>query len=391
MVSNIIYAAETPFGAGNDWTIFVVAPSGGAAQLSFDGGSTWITSPNYNNDFGAFELKCQDGYGSQWGSGGCSPINGTGTLVVRARKQGDIVSKLFTIGQGEQVQGGDGFSYSYSAYCEGQNIHFTLAAQYAEVGENNYQLTQEDTQKIQVSVNGQFLSSQGEYSDGCFVDTCHWVKIFQKVTVPASSFPLNVVMSDSSSVVDQWSDSIAAGDIGNPCSAAVTPVAPVIPVSSAVNDTFSVLTSQTLSGNVSLNDTPCSSGTTSFIVTENPLQGQVTMLSNGTFTYSPREGFVGQDSFRYGIFCNGQLSSQARAIINITTNDPCFGQSSNPDWIDTGIKECVDGLKMAKFRNMNPCYNGDDYEWRILGKCGKCKKKCKEPCKKPEPDCGCGK
>lgn len=295
MVNNIIYAAETPFGNGKDWTIFVVAPSGGAAQVSFDEGLTWITSSEYNNTFGAFELKCQDGEGSEWGTGDCAPIDGTGVSVIRARKQGDTTHKLFVIGQGRQLSTEYGFGYSYSAYCEGESISFTIAAQYSEDGDNNYQLTQEGTQKIQASVSGQFLSVQGEYSNGCPDDICHWLRIFQKVTMPVSLFPINIILSDSSSAVSQWSDTIDVEDIGDPCTSAFTP------------------------------------------------------------------------------------------------EDPCLCKSDAPEWVDTGVRECVDGLKMVKFKNMNVCYTGDDYEWRITGKCKKCKKGCKDPCVKVQSDCGCGK
>jgi len=390
-VTNLMYIADTPFGPGNDWTLIVVAPSGGAAQVSFNGGSAWITSSVYNSTYGGFELKCQDGIGTQWGNGGCMPINGTGTLLIRARKVGDTSSKLFTIGQGEQVVGGDGFSFSYAAYCQGSNIHLTLASQYAS-NANNYQLSESQTNRIGVSLNGTPLTPIAAYSDGCHVSTCHWTRVFQKAVIATSSFPLTAVFSDSTNTVAPWSSAIFVGSIGDPCvttlpptpvaptpaSPVPTPVAPtpvaVVPVTATANpDNYNVNLNTPFVGNVSINDINCSGNTSTVkVITTFATNGTAVMQPSGSFVYTPNLNFLGRDSFKYGIFCNGVLKSSTTVSITVSTTDPCFGLSNSAEWRYTGVKDCDNGLELRRYQNMNPCYKStDQFQWTITGRCKK--------------------
>ncbi len=386
-VTNLIYIPDTPFGPGNSWTLIVVAPPGGAGQVSFNGGTTWITSSVYNSVYGGFELKCQDGIGTQWANSTCMPINGTGFSVVRARKQGESSHRLIAIGQGEQNPGADGWAYAYSAYCSGANIVVTFAVQYATDGANNYQLTQAATQRIRLSINEANIVAVSEYVDACTL-SCHWTRVFATQSIPVSNFPLRAVFSDSTSTVSSWVSTILAGNIGDPC-VVTTPVptpVPVISTATANVDTLIADTATASTVNVSTNDTQCSSGVRSFVILNNAVNGTATITSQGLLTYTSVANFVGNDVVHYGLFCSGVLASRSRVNISVVNNNECYGESICPVWVSTGVKDCQDGLEITRYVNTNDCANLDDnYEWRVTGKC---KKNCPGgPCS-PTPVCG---
>lgn len=400
-VTNLIYIPDTPFGPGNSWTLIVVAPSGGSGQVSLDGGVTWITSSIYNSTYGGFELKCQDGVGTEWLTSTCMPINGTGFAVIRARKGGEEDYKLIAIGQGEQIQGGDGFAYAYSAYCTGSNIIVTFAVQYATASSNNYQLSQSDTQRVRLSLNGVNITAIAEYVDACTL-SCHWTRVFATQSIPVLNFPLVAVFSDVTSTVPPWNATVTAGNIGDPCVVTTpvpvpvpTPVPVPVPVptpvpvaitATAVVDVLVADTGESSTVNVSTNDVLCSSGLTSFAIINNAVNGVATITSQGLLTYTSTVGFVGNDVVHYGLFCNGVLISRSRVSISVVNNDECYGESLCPTWESTGVTDCQDGLEITRYVNTNTCVELDDnYEWRVTGKC---KKKCGGgPCA-PVPVCG---
>lgn len=64
-----------------------------------------------------------------------------------------------------------------------------------------------------------------------------------------------------------------------------------------VNVSFSIGQRGTLNANVLAND----SGVPSVEVLDSPDHGQLTLHADGTFTYSPAAGFVGEDTFVYGL------------------------------------------------------------------------------------------
>lgn len=383
-VTNLLYIPDTPFGPGNDWTLIVVCPPTGSGQVSFNGGSTWISSSTYNTTYHGFELKCQDGAGTQWGQGDCSPIMGTGFGVVRARKQGESDFKLFTLGQGEQNVGGDGYAYAYSAFCNGPNIFVSFAVQYATTGPNNYQLDSAKTERITLSINGINIAPLEPYSDGCLALTCHWTLPFAAQSIPIGNFPLNLVFGDSTGTVASWSTTVSAGNIGDPCFSTTVPTpTPVAgPTASAVSDNFTAYSGVQKTLNVAANDTACSSGSTTYVLLTPAVNGSATLSSSGSLVYTSGANFVGVDSMDYGIFCAGVLRSRARVKITVTSNNPCYGQSICPEWVNTGVTECNNGLESTRFMNVNPCaVITDQFEWRITGKCRK-----KVPC---PPDAPC--
>ena len=73
----------------------------------------------------------------------------------------------------------------------------------------------------------------------------------------------------------------------------------------ANNDAFPIVKDTPFVGNVSTNDFDQNAGQTlTYTATTTPLHGNVTLLSNGQFSYVPTTGFVGIDSFKYQVCDN---------------------------------------------------------------------------------------
>jgi hypothetical protein len=73
----------------------------------------------------------------------------------------------------------------------------------------------------------------------------------------------------------------------------------------ANNDAFPVTRDVPFVGNVSTNDFDQNAGQTlTYTATTTPLNGTVTLLTNGQFSYVPATGFVGIDSFKYQVCDN---------------------------------------------------------------------------------------
>ena len=92
----------------------------------------------------------------------------------------------------------------------------------------------------------------------------------------------------------------------------------VIPVNDppiAQDDSYSVDEDNVLADNVSTNDTDPESDTLSYTVLSNPLQGDLVLNSDGTFTYTPNANYNGTDSFSY-VVCDSQGSCDS-ALVNI--------------------------------------------------------------------------
>lgn len=101
LAQNIWLLYATPFGTGNDWEIFIEAPSGGSAQLSFDNGGTWVTTST------ASTLGSKTGFKytpACFGTLSCvPPISNGGTIL--ARKLGETSFLISTVGAVEQTTG----------------------------------------------------------------------------------------------------------------------------------------------------------------------------------------------------------------------------------------------------------------------------------------------
>jgi uncharacterized repeat protein (TIGR01451 family) len=86
----------------------------------------------------------------------------------------------------------------------------------------------------------------------------------------------------------------------------------------ALSDNANTPVNTAVSGNVLLNDADPDAGQTltASIVTQ-PLHGTVSLNPNGTFTYTPANGYVGNDVFTYKACDNGTPQLCTNAVVNI--------------------------------------------------------------------------
>jgi lipopolysaccharide export system protein LptA len=89
----------------------------------------------------------------------------------------------------------------------------------------------------------------------------------------------------------------------------------------AVNDNATTTNTQQLSSDVATNDSDPNVGQTmAFSLVTNVLNGNVTLLPTGAYTYRANSGYIGRDSFRYKICDDGtpSLCDTAWAFIDVT-------------------------------------------------------------------------
>jgi hypothetical protein len=316
LVTQFYYLYTSPVTTGSDWKIIAVAPSGGSAEISFDGGSSWISSSTYNSTYGGFEFTP-----SCWGTFGCVPPFTTGSGVLYGKKTEDTGYLKATIGAGAQNPGGDGYFYVYSAVCLGGNVSINFVVLYGTSGANNYQISSTETARLRLAVNGVPVTVLTQLVDSCPIGTCHYSQVFNTYTTTAGSFPFSLELSDITSTVASWTSSIAVTNIGNPCVAALNITA------TAVNDTPPVGVigvSQTF--NVSTNDTPCSAGTTTYVLQGSPTGATVSIAaSTGIATFTPTSTSY---NFQYAINCNGIKTSE-NATVSSTATGSCTAPTIN--------------------------------------------------------------
>jgi hypothetical protein len=90
----------------------------------------------------------------------------------------------------------------------------------------------------------------------------------------------------------------------------------------AVTDNATTTNTTQLSSNISLNDSDPNVGQTlAFSLITNVLNGNLTLLPTGVYTYTANSGYVGRDSFRYKICDDGtpSLCDTAWAFIDVTS------------------------------------------------------------------------
>ena len=103
---------------------------------------------------------------------------------------------------------------------------------------------------------------------------------------------------------------------------ATVTIAVPAPTATATDDSFATLVDVSLSDTVATNDTPCSSGTTSYQLNSLPASTNGTVSAfaglSGAFTYDPNAGFSGTDQFGYDILCDGNIIDSAIVDIVIS-------------------------------------------------------------------------
>ena len=99
------------------------------------------------------------------------------------------------------------------------------------------------------------------------------------------------------------------------------------------DDRYSIVHGKSISGNVLANDTDAENDALTAVAAEIETAGggQVTLLADGTFTYTPLAGYVGNDSFTYTVEDGHGGSSEARVYFNVFNTDP----AAQTDWFST--------------------------------------------------------
>ncbi len=90
----------------------------------------------------------------------------------------------------------------------------------------------------------------------------------------------------------------------------------------AKNDYFAVENSSVLNGNVLTNDYDDPDQQLQTIIRRQPVNGTVTLLSNGDFTYVPKKDFSGIDTFKYSVIDSAGGWSTALARIEVIESAP---------------------------------------------------------------------
>ena len=130
---------------------------------------------------------------------------------------------------------------------------------------------------------------------------------------------------------DTISYAVTDGSLTDAATVAVT-VTNVNDAPIAANDAYSTArgTRLTVSGKgVLANDTDADGNALTTTLVSSTKNGSLTANSNGTFTYRPRFGFVGTDSFTYRV--SDGTTTSGTATVTITVGQPAAGQA-NASW-----------------------------------------------------------
>ena len=107
----------------------------------------------------------------------------------------------------------------------------------------------------------------------------------------------------------------------------------------AVNDNVTTGTNTAVNGDVSTNDSDANGDTLTYSVGTGPSHGSVTLNANGTYTYTPSNGYNGSDSFTYSV--SDGHGGTATATVNVTVNNaPPVAVN---DSVTTGTNTAVNG------------------------------------------------
>ena len=87
----------------------------------------------------------------------------------------------------------------------------------------------------------------------------------------------------------------------------------------AVDDSAATTAGNAVSGNLAANDSPSADGGNVWALADAPINGSAIVNADGTYTYTPRSGFTGQDEFSYSITdADGDISV---ATVTVTVSD----------------------------------------------------------------------
>ncbi|MFM7813808.1 MAG: Ig-like domain-containing protein, partial [Flavobacteriales bacterium] len=151
-----------------------------------------------------------------------------------------------------------------------------------------------------------------------------------------------------------------ACDINGVCvTATVTiTVAPVGDQPNAQDDNFTTEMNTALTASVTGNDTEADGDPITYAISIGPAHGTVTMNSNGTFTYTPSNNYIGPDVFIYSM-CD--LISCDNAVVNIEV----FYPNENPIAVDDAFTTVEDNTLSATVATNDSDPNGNPLSYSI--------------------------
>ncbi|MDP3642888.1 MAG: Ig-like domain-containing protein, partial [Bacteroidota bacterium] len=123
-------------------------------------------------------------------------------------------------------------------------------------------------------------------------------------------------------------------DVDNECSNAEFKIS-IIPVNDspiAKNDINTTFRDRAVSGNLLTNDSDPEGDilTVKTTAITSPVNGTVVILSNGNYTYTPKPGFTGSDSFVYEVCDNGNPSLCDQATVSIEVIEETISTTNHP-------------------------------------------------------------
>ncbi len=121
------------------------------------------------------------------------------------------------------------------------------------------------------------------------------------------------------------------------------------PPIAALNDSYNTDINTTLTvaaPGVQANDVAADGGSFTSILVKSPTHGTLTFNSNGSFTYVPKKGYTGPDSFTYKDDENGQYSNVATVTISVNPKT-LYVTNTNP----TGSGSLFQALTIADTSN----------------------------------------
>lgn len=146
-----------------------------------------------------------------------------------------------------------------------------------------------------------------------------------------------------------------------------------------VDDVLMVPGNAAINGDVSTNDTPSEDGGNIYSVVDQPEHGTLVLNANGTFTYTPQSGYVGEDSFTYQL-CDVDGDCAGGAMVfdvqtplpvtleyfNVTLNDECVAVLKWKSAVEErfsyySIEVSTDGLNFASAGRANAQGSGSSY------------------------------
>lgn len=120
----------------------------------------------------------------------------------------------------------------------------------------------------------------------------------------------------------------------------------------AVHDTQSGIANTTVTGNVLANDTDREGDSLTAMLVSNPEHGALLFSEDGSFTYTPDEGFTGKDAFTYVAWDGTTTSAPSKVTISVSAildpRTPTIGVQGLSWWLGLSEADTNRALDMAK-------------------------------------------